>query len=809
MLLRSLALRNFRQHADTRIDFRRGLTGIIGPNGAGKTTILEAIAWAIYGSQAARGTNDTIRFSRAAGRSRVEAELVFELGAHEFRVCRSLASAEVYLDGGASPVASGLGAATDYLARRLGMSRVEFFNTYFTGQKELQFLAQLGAADRARFLGQVLGYERLRLVQERVRVHRSELRQRGEGLRAGLPDPQLVRRELDDAVARHGQAADRVAAATAALEGAALAVAELTPAWESAQQGRDRDRELAHGLELAARERDAALREMARLDAELARVAQAADERAALASPLAGLAPLAEECDRLAALAESTARRRALEEAEARGRAELEQLTNRLERLQQAPGALARFTTELDDARQALRSAEEAAARAAAEWVQAKQECETRLTHYRERAAELKEQLRQLRGAGPDGTCPTCTRPLREEFDRVVGALHDEWERLVQDGKWLAQRLEQLTVKPDDLLAAEAGRDAARRDAEERAHRHAQTERAVQELWTLAEDVSARRAGLASLAQELVALPAGYDADAHRAARARLDELHALERHAAALDQALAAGDRLAAERAARATAADAAAARAASLQVERTELAHSEPRFHEARQRHEGAIAARQRAEIETTGARERLAAADQALSAARRAEESFRARLAELQRLELELRHHAELDQALTRLRSQLNARVRPELSELASAFLADITDGRYTALELDDGYDLLVLDEGEEKPVISGGEEDIANLVLRLAISQMIAERAGQPLSVLILDEVFASLDLERRDSVIQLLHKLSDRFEQVILITHVETIREGLDQVLRVSYDERSGASLVREELTAPAPELAPA
>ena len=43
-----------------------------------------------------------------------------------------------------------------------------------------------------------------------------------------------------------------------------------------------------------------------------------------------------------------------------------------------------------------------------------------------------------------------------------------------------------------------------------------------------------------------------------------------------------------------------------------------------------------------------------------------------------------------------------------------------------------------------MISGGEEDVANLALRLAISQMIAERAGQPLSLLVLDEIFGSLD-----------------------------------------------------------------
>jgi exonuclease SbcC len=83
-------------------------------------------------------------------------------------------------------------------------------------------------------------------------------------------------------------------------------------------------------------------------------------------------------------------------------------------------------------------------------------------------------------------------------------------------------------------------------------------------------------------------------------------------------------------------------------------------------------------------------------------------------------------------------------------------------------------------------------------------MIAERAGHPLSVLILDEVFGSLDIERRDNVIELLHKLGDRFEQVILITHIESIREGLDQVIRVSFDERTGTSVVGEEGIAATP-----
>ena len=97
-----------------------------------------------------------------------------------------------------------------------------------------------------------------------------------------------------------------------------------------------------------------------------------------------------------------------------------------------------------------------------------------------------------------------------------------------------------------------------------------------------------------------------------------------------------------------------------------------------------------------------------------------------------------------------------------------------------------------------MISGGEEDVANLVLRLAISQMIAERAGQPLSLLVLDEIFGSLDEARRLHVVGLLRRLADRFPQVILITHIEQVREGLDRVIRVDFDPARGTSVVRDD-----------
>jgi exonuclease SbcC len=237
--------------------------------------------------------------------------------------------------------------------------------------------------------------------------------------------------------------------------------------------------------------------------------------------------------------------------------------------------------------------------------------------------------------------------------------------------------------------------------------------------------------------------------------------------------------------------------ARLAELRARQEAVDFSEEEYLTLRSEHDRAAEDARAAELAAVASQGEAAAA-------RAARESAEAQQRELDRmqekvtaLQSERRLHDELDRAYTDLRTDLNFQLRPELSELASAFLTELTDARYSELELDDQYNVVVLEDGTPKPVISGGEEDLANLVLRLAISQMIAERAGQAFSLLILDEVFGSLDESRRANVVDLLRRLQDRFEQVILISHIESVREGLDHVIAVRYDEERGTSVVEQ------------
>jgi exonuclease SbcC len=233
-----------------------------------------------------------------------------------------------------------------------------------------------------------------------------------------------------------------------------------------------------------------------------------------------------------------------------------------------------------------------------------------------------------------------------------------------------------------------------------------------------------------------------------------------------------------------------------------------SESDFAKVRSENESAAAELRAAELSVVGAEGNASAAVLAMEIATGATRELGERQRMLSELTVHKRLHDELDRAYTDLRTDLNFQLRPELSELASAFLSELTDGRYDELELDDQYNILVLEDGRPKPVISGGEEDLANLVLRLAISQMIAERAGQPFSLLILDEIFGSLDELRRASVLELLRRLNDRFEQVILITHIDSVRDMLDHVITVRYDPEQGSSTVVQHDGAPDEPLLP-
>ena len=796
MKLHRLRLVNFRQHADTEIVFGDGITGIIGPNGSGKTSLLEAIAWAIYGNPAARGDKDSIRNMRAKARSPVRVELEFGLGSHGYRIERGLNNAELYQDG--AVVANSLKEVTARLQRVLGMTHDEFFNTYFTGQKELAVLADATRPERAAFLSRVLRHEQLTIAQERIRERRNALGHEVDGLEAGLPPQAELEKERKEATGRLTGTRKAATAAAGERTKAQQALAEEEPRWQQWVERRERTLSLHGDLRVAEQGVVVARQEFQRLDKELAEALGAREELRKLDAEVAPISKLKAELAELDRLHREDAARREDQAKVTELTRNLNLLDRRIAELADADASLAKATATVRALAERLEAADTVAKEQLGAWVREKEYAGTRRAELLKLYDEVKNQRDKIARLGPEGECPTCRRPLGTEHAAVVGVLDRQLQAIVDDGTYFRQRIEQLAQPPAAVTEAEAARDAVREETRQ-ASEHEGTLRAqVGERARLQKE----RAGLAKRMQEIersvAARPAGYDAERHNLVRAELTRLDPVALQAAALAARAERAEALVGEAELAEKALSAREEQVKQLGAAVTEQGFSEPKFQAARERHDRAAHALRAAELAVAETRGELVAAETAVRETERRATERAAREKTIGERKIELRLHHELDRAFSDLRAELNAAMRPEIGALASGFLADLTDARYDEVDLDADYRVVVLDEGVPKPVISGGEEDIANLVLRLAISQMIAERAGQPLSLLVLDEIFGSLDESRRQHVLALLRRLGDRFPQVIVITHIEQVRDGLDRVIRVSYDATTGSSVVRDD-----------
>jgi exonuclease SbcC len=798
MFIERLRLVNFRQHEDTELVLGPGLTGIIGPNGAGKTTVLEAIAWGLYGAEAARGTKETIRRRSASPRAPVRVELEFSLGSHRYRVVRGLSTAELFQDGDPTPVAHSLVEVTARIGRMLGMAREEFFNTYFTGQKQLAVMAAMRPVERAQFLSRVLGYDRLQLAQERVREHRVSVRARVGALQSSLTDPAELAAEEAQAQTRLAGAQEAVARANVNHERAEQRRAEVTPRWEASQRLQEQTRVLEGEFRLAEHKVQAARETFQRLDRQLVAANEARGRLEGMRASLEPLAALRAERTKLDGEAERHSVARAAMAQLLEVRSSLAQVEERINRLP-APEVVTQGIERAEEVRRQLTQISEEAEEKRTAWVRDLQDARTKREGLLDQYKDLKEQQQRITAAGAEGICPTCARPLGKEYANVVGMLDRQLQDVLFNGNYYKQRIEQLANEPPELGELDRQIEALEKEAATAAAEGGRQQALAQEGPVLAREQGRLIARIRELEEVVARQPVGYDPARHGEVRRRIEELEPLElqaeRHRAMAERA----EVLVAEAEASERELSIVEAHALELRHRMDALGYTEAAFLEARSAHEAVEQERREAEMMGIRALVEVQAAQDALAAVSRRRAERATRDEDLRQAQKSFALHNELDRAFTDLRTELNLQLRPDLSELASGFLRDLTNGRYTEMELDEDYMATLLDGGELKPVISGGEEDVANLALRLAISQMIADRAGQPLSILFLDEILGSLDEERRLAVIELLRSLADRFPQVILITHIESMRDAsFDRIIRVEYDAERGVAQVHDE-----------
>jgi exonuclease SbcC len=756
LLVHRLYLRNYRVFEDELdLEVPPGLVGIYGPNGAGKSTLLEAVGWALWGD--ARTPKDGIASSGTHGEC--VAELTFEHEGHLYLVRRTITGAnatvraQAHCDGLA--MAEGARDTSRYVHSVLGMDLAAFKASVFAEQKQLAAFSEQAPADRRRLVLSLLGVTPLDTARDRARSDARERAAEHTRLRGLLPD-------LGQAGVTAADAEARAAAAEVSAVEEERAAASARERAEAARQGfsrLDRARQDHEQLVLrgkaAKAELEAAEAEVASLSKELEGLSRAEARIAELAPAAAQLAEAEERLQLLKVLSEATQALLALPEIPEPPKPDEAGLSRAERRARAASNALGAASGRRQAAAEALEQAKESLARS-----------------------------EELSG---EAECPLCGQPLGRAFAQVR-----------------AHRRAELDSAAQGLASAEEAFQAASAEAEEalsELQRHQQEVNSAREAKAAWEKASAKRAdalerraaafaALAGAAPDLGLSPAASREAIAAALQQAEGELSAsrsageeIARLSGKLERRQAALSSLDDARARAETAAGEVAnlrAKVRALRFDPAALAEAERALAEAEAAATEAAERAQAARVEAARARAGAEAEAKRLAEA----EAQHARLGELASESLHLSRTAEL---LNAFRNNVVASVGPRLAVQAAELFGELTDNEYDRLEVDpETYGLKICDGGisYELERFSGSEQDLANLALRVAISEHVRFQSGGAVGLLVLDEVFGPLDDERRARMLLALERLRGRFRQVLVVTHSTEVKDQLPSAIEV-------------------------
>ncbi|HEY49345.1 MAG TPA: SMC family ATPase [Dehalococcoidia bacterium] len=139
-------------------------------------------------------------------------------------------------------------------------------------------------------------------------------------------------------------------------------------------------------------------------------------------------------------------------------------------------------------------------------------------------------------------------------------------------------------------------------------------------------------------------------------------------------------------------------------------------------------------------------------------------------------------------------------PEIEAEANRLLGRMTDNRmHLKIESQrdtkkgdtvETLDIKISDElgTRNYEMFSGGETFRVNFALRIALSKLLAKRAGAPLPTLIVDEGFGTQDSTGRGKLVEAINSIQDDFEKILVITHIEELKEAFETRIEVTKTE---------------------
>ena len=678
MRLKSLSLKNYRQYKDSTIEFGDGITGIVGLNGAGKSTLVEAIAWTLYGPNAARTGKEGIKRSTASVAANVETELIMEIEGTEYKIVRILKggsqTADASIFAGGKQIADSIKGVEKEVAYLLKMDWKSFYTSFFARQKELNALTDLTPASRRDTIIRMLRIDAVDKVIKLINEGKKK-----NTLKLELLKQTVILKKPTELLAEKMVLEKSLTALTKELDKAEGTI---------------------KGLEA----------NLSKFKAKFNEERAVSDKYAALDKKRTGL----------------EARLTGLSKRESELNDEIDEIKKKekiLPKLEKSYREYKRLSDEANKLLAAKSSQEESA--------KSKRSIQKMMDELKAKANELVENEKKLK---PDQPCPTCGQPLKD-FTKIKEHFASEKKKIKDEYNHLKELLSLKTQMFDQAAYDSLVKQMGVLENEQEQYPLIKAEvvklaRSEENLSRVKKERKDLESDLKKTISEMEQVP--YDAKKHERITEEFDTSNT-------------------------------------TLNKEKT-------------------LRGNLQREIDRLD--------EQVKGKLKDINEAEKARKDEKDLSEIQEKQERFINLVID-YRQFLISRIRPKLSEISGELLSELTNGKYTGVELDEEYNLYIFDGNAKYPLprFSGGEADIANLCLRLAISQLIAESSTIETGFIILDEIFGSQDIHRKALILQALNNLSKKFRQITLITHVDDIKDTVENIIEVAENEE-GISYIK-------------
>ncbi|MCJ7658294.1 MAG: SMC family ATPase [Anaerolineales bacterium] len=148
------------------------------------------------------------------------------------------------------------------------------------------------------------------------------------------------------------------------------------------------------------------------------------------------------------------------------------------------------------------------------------------------------------------------------------------------------------------------------------------------------------------------------------------------------------------------------------------------------------------------------------------------------------------------------QIEAKANEILERLSDGMMSVrfVTQARFKDKHREDMKETLEIQISDSAGVrdyelYSGGEAFRVNFAIRLALSEVLAQRAGARLQTLVIDEGFGSQDALGRQRLVEAINLVRQDFAKIPVITHIDELKDAFPTRIEVEKGERGSVVVV--------------